>query len=162
MVKYSIGSNLAPLIRPITVLLPRAELDPRAEMSLNVRQNRLLMGLFWLKFCSNGSRRCWIRLWAAGLYYFKVRLIAVISQICHELAYLHRLACTYQYFLFFSLSHFSLNVWLISVSRLVFCELDILEFVAREECRVLYVNSNISFWLKPRFSLFPLNENCKK
>ena len=36
-VKYSTGSNLCPLIRPITVQLPRADLDPRAEMSPNVR-----------------------------------------------------------------------------------------------------------------------------
>ena len=49
------------------------------------------------------------------------------------------------------------------MSRLVFCEPDILEFVAREEHTVLYVNSNISFSLcKLRFSSFPFNENRNK
>ena len=69
---------MAPLIRPITVQLPRADLDPRAEMSLNVRQNRLLMGLLaeilleWLLEMLNQTLGCRALL-------FKVRLIAVIS-----------------------------------------------------------------------------------
>ena len=52
------------LIRVNTVRLPRADLDPRAEI---LAWNRLLMGLFWLKLCSNGSKRGWIRFWPAGL-----------------------------------------------------------------------------------------------
>ena len=47
--------------------LPRADLDPRAEMGLSVGCSSLLIELFWPKLCSNGSRRGWIRLWLAGL-----------------------------------------------------------------------------------------------
>ena len=50
-----------------TVQLTRADLDPRAEMDPSVGWNSLLMGLFWIKLCSNDSRRGWIRLWPAGL-----------------------------------------------------------------------------------------------
>ena len=68
-VKYSpiFESNLAPLIRANTVQLPKTDLDPRAETCPGVGWNRLLMGLLWLKLCSNGSKRAWIRLRSAGL-----------------------------------------------------------------------------------------------
>ena len=51
------------LIRANTVRLPRADVDPRAEMNPSLAG----MGQFWRKLCSNGSRRGWIRLWPAGL-----------------------------------------------------------------------------------------------
>ena len=49
------------------VQLTRVDLDPRAEMDPSVGWNSLLMGLFWIKLCSNDSRRGWIRLWPVGL-----------------------------------------------------------------------------------------------
>ena len=55
------------LVMANTVRLPRADLDPRAEMNPSLGWNRLLMGLFWLKLCSNGSKRGWTRVWPAGL-----------------------------------------------------------------------------------------------
>ena len=47
------------LVMANTVRLPRADLDPRAEMNPSLGWNRLLMG--------HGSWRGWIRLWPAGL-----------------------------------------------------------------------------------------------
>ena len=47
------------LVMANTVRLPRADLNPRAEMNPSLGWNRLLMG--------RGSRRGWIRLWPAGL-----------------------------------------------------------------------------------------------
>ena len=41
--------------------------------------NRHLMGLFWLKFCSNGSRRGWIRLWD---WHFGAELFNVAAKLC--------------------------------------------------------------------------------
>ena len=63
-VKYSpiLESNLVPLIMANTVQLTRADLDPGAEMDPSVGWNSLFMGLFWIKLCSNDSRRGWIRL----------------------------------------------------------------------------------------------------
>ena len=55
------------LIRVNIVRLPKVDLERRAEMNPSQGWNRLLMGQFWLKLCSNGSRRGWIRLWPAGL-----------------------------------------------------------------------------------------------
>ena len=45
------GSNLTPLIGAITVQLPRADLDPRAEFQGRLKPIHL-MALFWLKLCS--------------------------------------------------------------------------------------------------------------
>ena len=58
-VKYSpiLESNLAPLITTNIDQLPRADVDPRAEMGPSVGWNSLLMGLFSLKLCSNGSKK---------------------------------------------------------------------------------------------------------
>ena len=47
------------LVMANTVRLPRADLDPRAEMNPSLGWNRLLMG--------HGSWRGWIRLWPVGL-----------------------------------------------------------------------------------------------
>ena len=62
-VKYSpfFESNLAPLNQSQYVQLARAEMGP------TVGWNSLLIELFWLKLCSNGSRKGWIRLCPAEL-----------------------------------------------------------------------------------------------
>lgn len=39
--------------------MPVADLDPQAEVSSMVGWNRLLIGLFWLEFCSFGMKS-WI------------------------------------------------------------------------------------------------------
>ena len=52
------GSNLTPLIRAITLQLPRADLDPRAESQGRLKRIHL-MRLFWLKLC---SKRLYTRL----------------------------------------------------------------------------------------------------
>ena len=71
-----------PYIRVNTVQLPRPNLDARAEMGLSVDWHRLSMELFWLKLCSNSSRRRWIRLWPAGLnWYFRLKQIFLISTV---------------------------------------------------------------------------------
>ena len=60
----------------------RADLDPRAEMGPKVGWNSLLIGLFWPKLCSDGSRTglfltCMaeLALWAeTDLFYFQCTL----------------------------------------------------------------------------------------
>ena len=58
-IKYSpiLKSNLAPLNQGRYRQLPRDNLDPRVEMCPSVGWKSLLMGLFWLKLCSNGSKK---------------------------------------------------------------------------------------------------------
>ena len=58
------------IIRAKTVQLPIATLHPRVEIGPSVGLNRPLMGLFWLKLWSNGSRRGWNRLFEFTVYQF--------------------------------------------------------------------------------------------
>ena len=109
-VKYSpiFECNLAPLIRANTVLLPKADLDPRAEMGPSVGGNRLFMGLLWLKLCSNGSKRGWIRLRPAVLNWHFAAETDLFNFQCERainlcLVYTRRPLCLVS-FLYFKLS----------------------------------------------------------